>query len=374
MRYHLTRRVEVVVVFVALAATALAEEPTKSVAFTKGTDGYFAYRIPSLLVSTKGTLLAFCEGRKTTLSDDGNNDLVLRRSFDGGKTWAAMQIIHDDGGDAVVSIGNPCSVVDRSTGAILLTMNKKNGRVLLTRSEDDGVTWSPVQDITDQASRSEWGWYALGPGVGIQLEHGPHKGRLVVPANHRLTKDRSGPSESHVIYSDDHGRTWQLGGNVGLHTNECQVAETLAGDASELLINARNHWARSGKRPELAGKRIVSRSRDGGLMWSEPTFDEALIESACQASLVRYAWPEQGSRSVLLFSNPASTSGRVRMTVRASFDEGRTWPVSKLIDEGPSAYSCLTKLPDGRIGLIYERGNYQELAFTSFTLDRLESR
>ena len=358
--------------FILLAVgTVQAAERFTSVPFTKESDGYFAYRIPALIKSNKGTLLAFCEGRKTSLSDDGDNDLVLRRSRDGGHTWEPLQLVHEEGGDAVITVGNPCPVVDRTTGTIWLTMNRKNGRVLLTKSDDDGVTWSKVEDITSQASQLDWGWYALGPGVGIQIERGPHRGRLVVPANHRTTTDRSGPSASHVIYSDDHGRTWKLGGTVGLHTNECQVAEVIEGDGSELLINARNHWARSGKRPELNGKRIVSRSRDGGQTWSEPSFDDTLIEPTCQASLIRFAWPEQGGRSVLLFANPGSPSKRERMTVRASFDEGRTWPVSKLIDAGPSAYCCLTRTAEGHVGLIYESGNYRELTFTSFPLDWL---
>lgn len=348
-----------------------AEERFESTPFVKATDGYFVYRIPSLLVTPKGTLLAFCEGRKTSLSDDGDNDLVLRRSTDGGRTWKPLQLVHEEGGDAVISIGNPCPVIDQATGKIWLGMNRKNGRVLLTHSDDDGATWSPAVDITSHASQPDWGWYALGPGVGIQIERGPHKGRLVLPANHRTTTDRSGPSASHVIYSDDRGRTWQIGGTVGLHTNECQLVETLSPGGSELLINARNHWARSGNRPELAGKRITSRSSDGGMTWSEPAFDAALIESACQASLVRWAWPEQGGKSVLLFANPASTSRRERMTVRASFDEGRTWPESRLIDPGPVAYSCLARLPDGRIGLVYERGPYDAIVFTSLTLDWL---
>jgi sialidase-1 len=354
-----------------VVSAADAQDLMTSVPFTKGQEGYFAYRIPSLIVSTKGTLLLFCEGRKTSLSDDGDNDLLLRRSTDGGRTWGPIQLVHEEGGDAVITIGNPCPVIDRTTGTIWLTMNRKNARVLVTQSTDDGATWSAVKDITQQASQDDWGWYALGPGVGIQIEHGPHRGRLVIPANHRLTRDRSGPSTSHVVYSDDHGQTWQLGGNVGLHSNECQVAEVLSSAKSELLINARNHWARSGMKLELAGKRIVSRSGDGGQTWSEPAFDDALIEPACQASLIRYAWPEQG-KSVLLFSNPASTSSRSRMTVRASYDEGKTWPSSKLIDAGPGAYSCLARLSDGRIGLVYERGSgYKDLAFVSFTLDWL---
>jgi sialidase-1 len=360
-------------VWIALvAASAKADEHFESVPFIKGTDGYFAYRIPALIVSTKGTLLAFCEGRKTTLSDDGDNDLVLRRSLDGGRTWNPLQLVHEEGGNEVISIGNPCPVVDRMTGTIWLTMNRTNGRVLITHSEDDGARWSPAEDITGQASQKDWGWYALGPGMGIQIERGSNRGRMVIPANHRATKDRSGPSSSHVIYSDDHGRSWHIGGTVALHTNECQVVETATRDGSELLINARNHWARSGNKPELNGKRVVSRSRDGGLTWSEPAFDGTLIEPTCQASLVRYSFPEKNELSVLLFSNPASKSKRERMTVRVSYDEGRTWPVSKLIDAGPSAYSCLSRLPNKRIGLLYERGGYRDIVFSSFTLDWLK--
>ena len=133
----------------------------------------------------------------------------------------------------------------------------------------------------------------------------------------------------------------------------------------------RNHWARSGKRPELAGRRLISRSRDDGLTWTEPTRDEALIEPTCQASLIRYSWPSDSQRSTLLFANPDSTSKRERLTVRMSNDEGRTWPTSKLIDPGPSGYCCLTSLKGGRIGLIYERDNYKRLTFVTFKLDWL---
>lgn len=367
-------RVLVLVCIVALNRSFLsAEEPTSVDVFTAGQDGYFAYRIPALLTTKPGTLLAFCEGRKTSLSDDGDNDLVLRRSSDDGKTWLNLQLVHEEGDDAVITVGNPCPVIDPSTGRIFLTMNRKNGRVLLTHSDDDGATWSKVRDITDSASKPGWGWYAMGPGVGIALERGPHRGRLIIPANHRETPDRSGPSASHVIYSDDHGETWKLGGTVGLHTNECQLVETIAGDGSELLINMRNHWARSGKKPELAGRRLISRSRDDGMTWTEPARDEALIEPTCQASLFRYSWASDSQRSVLLFANPDSTSKRERMTVRASFDEGRTWPASRLIDAGPSGYCCLTRLKDGRIGLIYERDNYKRLTFVAFTLDSIST-
>ena len=176
------------------------------------------------------------------------------------------------------------------------------------------------------------------------------------------------------MFSDDRGETWHYGETMGPETCEAQVAETTGGG---LIMNARNHWARTGGRPDLGGKRIVARSRDGGTSWEEPVFDDALIEPTCQASLLRYSFANAGhpdSRSRLLFANPAdvptSNHGgpRRRLTVRMSYDEGRTWPVSRLIDNGVTAYSTMARLPDGRVGLIYESGNYARLTFVAFDL------
>ena len=342
-----------------------AEPPVQTDIFVSGEEGYHTYRIPAIVTTGRGSLLAFCEGRKTSRIDDGDNDLVLRRSDDGGKTWQPMQLVHEEGGAAVVTIGNPCPVVDRTTGVIWLAMNRNNDRVLVTRSNDDGRTWAEPTDITGQAKKPGWGWYAMGPGVGIQLAIGPHRGRLVIPCDHRETGNRSGPSSSHVIYSDDHGKTWHIGGPVGPDSNECQVAQRSDGS---LLLNARNHRDRGGDRTDLGRRRIIATSRDGGRSWSEPKLDEALIEPRCQASLLRYPQTSPDGRHRLLFSNPASTSGRERMTVRLSPDDGKTWPVSRLIHEGSVAYSCLTVLPDGRIGLLYERDNYSRITFAAFTL------
>ena len=189
------------------------------------------------------------------------------------------------------------------------------------------------------------------------MQFGEYKGRLVIPSDHRKTLDRSGPSSAHAFYSDDHGKTWELGEAVGDHSNECQVAERSDGT---LLINARNHWLLSGGRSDLAFQRIIATSGDGGRSWSDPSFDEALIEPQCQASLIRY--PR---------ANPASKSGRERMTVRLSPDEGRTWPLSRVLYQGKAAYSCLTVLPDGRIGLLYERDGSAAITFTVFSLEWL---
>jgi sialidase-1 len=162
--------------------------------FTSGAGGYHTYRIPAAIVSAKGTVLAFCEGRKKSRSDTGDIDLVLRRSTDQGKTWGEPRVVWDDGGN---TCGNPCPVLDRDTGTLwlLLTWNAgeiheskvKPGfgldsrRVFVTHSTDDGLTWAEPSDITTVAKNKAWSWYATGPGAGIQLQHGAHKGRLVIP-------------------------------------------------------------------------------------------------------------------------------------------------------------------------------------------------
>lgn len=330
--------------------------------FVSGSEGYHTLRIPALVSTPRGTLLAFCEGRATR-ADLGDNDLVLKHSTDGGRTWSQLQQVYEEG---THTIGNPTVVVDEDTNTIWLVMLRNGSDVLLTQSRDDGKNWSKPVDITEQVKRPEWKFYAVGPGIGIQIRHGQHQGRLVIPAYHRTTADKSGPSAAHVFYSDDHGQTWKLGGTAGLHTNECQLAETLDDGKSVLLLNMRNHWARSGGRPDLAGRRLVSRSTDGGATWSEPEPDSELIEPTCQASILSYRDPSD-DRGGLLFSNPAA-KGRTNMTVRLSEDEGRTWPVARTINPGSSAYSCLAALPNGRIGLVYERDDYGRITFASFTL------
>ena len=344
---------------------AAAEAPLHKEVFVSGTEGYHTFRIPALLVTKKGTLLAFCEGRKTSRADHGDIDLVLKRSTDGGKTWGPLQLVHEEGGTAAITIGNPCPVLDEDTGTVWLPFTRNNDDVFITHSTDDGRTWAQPVRITRDVKKPDWAWYATGPGVGIQLGRGPHTGRLIIPCDHR-EKEKTAPSYSHVFYSDDHGKTWKLGGRVAPYTNECQVVEL--GDGS-LLLNMRNHWGKDGGRPERGNRRALARSNDGGQTWSEPTFDATLVEPACQASLIRYP----GAKVRLLFSNPASTR-REKMTVRLSDDEGKTWPVARVLHEGPAAYSCLAVLPDGTIGCLYERGAkqpYETITFARFTLDWL---
>jgi sialidase-1 len=342
--------------------------PERIEVYVAGADDYFAYRIPSLLVTPAGTLLAFAEGRKSSLADLGNNDMVLKRSTDGGKTWGPLQIIYDEGES---TIGNPTPVVDEDTGRIWLVFGREGKEALEMHSDDDGATWTKPVDITAQVKKPEWGFYGIGPGVGVQLRHGEHKGRLIIPAYHRLTEHKGSSPYANVFYSDDHGKSWQVGGTVGREMCECQIAETANGG---LIVNARNHWWRTGKSQEKSGKRIVARSSDGGVTWTEPILDAVLIEPTCQASLLRYSGLGDEDRSRLLFANPAATptgnwgGPRHRLTVRMSYDEGRTWPVSRLVEPGLAAYSALARLADGRIGILYESGGYKQLTFAAFDL------
>ena len=356
----------------AFAEPVIAEPVMQKPLFVKGVGGYNIYRIPALLTTQAGILLAFCEGREA--GDSSDIDLLLRRSEDGGETWSRKQVVWDQGKNVC---GNPCPVQDRDTGIIwlLLTWNsssdsggalhkgtgKDTRRVYVCSSKDDGLTWSEPVEITETTKKKNWWWYATGPGVGIQLEQGPHKGRLVIPCDH-TSKDGHG---SHVIYSDDHGGTWQLGGSVeGGGANECQVVELADGT---LILNMRIQKGSQRKRG-------IATSRDGGETWSELELDPALIEPVCQASFLRYSPASSKGKNRLLFSNPASTGDRVNMTVRISYDEGKTWPVTKQLYPGYSAYSCLTVLPDGDIGCFYEAGETKDAAiyFARFPLAWLE--
>src|SRR5262249_4129227 len=206
--------------------------------------------------------------------------------------------------------------------------------VWVTKSTDDGSTWTKPIEITRDVKKPNWTWYATGPGVGIQTKGG----RLIVPCDNYVAVSKA--QQSHVIFSDDHGRTWQLGGAVGPRCNESQVVELADGS---LMLNIRSYRGNY--------RRLVSVSKDGGQTWSKPVEDDTLVEPVCQASIVRY----RGDKGGLLFSNPASKK-RERMTVRLSRDEGQTWSVTKVLHDGPTAYSCLAVLPDGTIGCLYERG------------------
>ena len=351
--------------------TLQPEEPAFSEVFTAGERDYDTFRIPSVVATPKGTLLAFAEARRTGAGDSGDIDLVLKRSHDGGTTWSPLDVVGDNGPN---TFGNPCPVVDHTTDTIwlLTTQNRGTDRekdilagtsqgtrtVWVMSSRDDGATWSSPEEITASVKRSDWTWYATGPGIGIQTK----SGRLVVPANHAVAG--TGVHHSHVFFSDDGGKRWQLGGSASEGTNESQVVELADG---RLMLNMRNHP------PKAENVRLIATSDDQGRSWSDTAANATLIEPPAQASLLRLSTATADDRNRLLFSNPASAR-RERMTVRVSYDEGHTWPVARLIHLGPSAYSSLIVLPDRSIGLLFERGDhspYERITFARFTLEWL---
>jgi sialidase-1 len=350
-------------------AQSTAPGPRFSDIYIAGDGGYHTYRIPSVIATPKGTLLAFAEGRRAAAADAGDIDLIVRRSNDGGESWSPIRIVWDDGPNTV---GNPCPVIDARTGAIWLLITRNLGgdrepaiiagtsagtrTVWTMKSDDDGVTWSSPVEITPAVKAADWGWYATGPGVGIQTA----SGRLVVPANH----SESGIHRSHLIFSDDGGKSWRLGASADAGTNESQVVELTDG---RLLLNMRNHPAK----PE--NFRMIATSQDLGQTLSKATADRSLVEPPAQASLLRLTTAKRGDRDRLLFANPASTA-RERLTVRLSYDEGATWPVARVVVEGPAAYSSLVVLPDRSIGVLFEQGArtpYETITFARFTLEWL---
>jgi sialidase-1 len=353
-----------------LAAQAAAPAFSQTNLWTAGVDGYHTYRIPSLLVTPKGTVLAFCEGRKTGGGDHGDLDLVMKRSTDGGRTWSAQQVVYEEGGDAKITIGNPCPVVDESTGTIWLPFNRDNKAVLITSSTDEGVTWSKPVDISSSTMKSSWDWVATGPGIGIQLQRGPHKGRLVIPSDHKIPlADKKLEWNSHMMFSDDHGKTWQISTPISAGGNECQVIERMDGS---LLVNTRMQG-------NFEGFRGIATSKDGGATWSGISQEKQIPCPKCQGSLIRYSWSEPGHPGMLLASNPhppASADGkpasaRVRLTVRLSLDDGTTWTGGKTLNAGPSAYSNLARLEDGTILCLYEGGEkraYETIRIARFNL------
>ena len=341
--------------------------------YEAGREGYHTYRIPSVIATPAGTLLAFAEGRRAAAADSGDIDLVLKRSHDGGVTWSRLQVVGDNGPD---SFSNPCPVVDRTTGVLWLLATRNLGTdresdiiagtskasptVWALTSADEGVTWSQPREITANVKPSGWTWYATGPGVGIQTRGG----RLVIPANH--AESGTGVHRSHLIVSDDHGERWRLGPSSDAGTNESQVVELADG---RLMLNMRNHP------PKPENFRMVAIGDEAGRTLSKASPDRTLVEPPAQASLLRLTTAKAHDRNRLLFANPAAPR-RERLTVRVSYDEGTTWPAARVIHEGPAAYSSLVTLPDLSIGVLFERGDrsaYERISFARFTLEWLSA-
>lgn len=319
--------------------------------YNQGTDGFELYRIPAIVKSKSNTLLAFAEARKARSNgDSGDIDLVVKRSSDNGKTWSKQITIWNDGQN---TCGNPVPIVDdRGRIHLLMTWNFQtdkwgaitNGtgedsrRPYYTYSDDDGITWAQPVEITSSVKKEKWDWYATGPCHGIQIQKGIHKGRLVAPNYFTTRESGKVTSYSHIIYSDDYGKTWKPGeptpvGGVG----ECSVAEIGEGT---LMLNMR---------ADEGFYRKSCTSIDGGLTWSSPQISIDQIDCKCQGSILSIG-------GAVFLSNAASATERINMTIKKSTDNGKNRKGQYTVYEGNSGYSDIVELSDSQIAIIYEGG------------------
>ncbi|MCZ2340578.1 MAG: glycoside hydrolase [Bacteroidales bacterium] len=361
-----------------------AADPTFVNVFIPKNDGFASIRIPAMVVSPNGTILAFAEGRAAH-ADQAKNRIVLKRSTDQGKTWSKIAVIAEDGDKA---LNNPCAVVERKSGLILLMyqsypagVGERSGKIQpgytgdrvvrnwLMTSADDGVTWSQPRDLTRQTKREQVvTTLAGGPGIGIQLRYGPHAGRILMPFN----EGPFGQWNIYAVYSDDLGKTWAMGnvapgglidtgkGKKTSTVNEAQFVERKDGS---IRFNVRR-WAGKAVRKTCV-------STDGGVTWSPVSDVPEIVDPGCMGSILRYPDSTEGTTSRILYSGPQSTR-RENGTIFLSTDDGKTWPVKRVLDKGSFAYSCLAPLSDGTIGCLYETDGTNRIVFARFTLDWLK--
>ncbi len=372
--------------------------------FESGNEGYALYRIPGLVVTKQGTILAYCEARRTGKSDWDTIDILLRRSTDGGKTWSPRVKIADVPGPKTknpvalaqklanpedVTYNNPVAFANRD-GSVQFLFCLEYCRCFSMRSDDDGVTWTKPVEITAtfEKFKPEYDWKVLatGPGHGIQLK----SGRLVVPV--WLSLGTGGhahrPSVTTTIFSDDNGQSWQRGEiavpNTGEWINPNETVVVQLAD-SRVMLNVRSE--------SKAHRRLVTISPDGATGWSKPRFDDALLEPICMASIIRLSEKLASDKNRIVFANPhnlaradgkeavGKSRDRKNVSIKLSEDEGETWRFDKVLEEGFSAYSDLAVLPDGTILCFYERGrrnkddkkptSYSYLTLARFNLEWL---
>ena len=347
-----------------------------------GDDGVHTYRIPGITTTNAGTLIAVYDNRNQRGGDlPGDIDVGMSRSTDGGRTWEPMKIIMDMGNDPKWSfdgIGDPSILTDRVTGNIWVAATwshgnrswhgsgpgmtpEETGQFILTKSADDGKTWSKPINITPQVKvNPNWRFVLDGPGNGITLRDGT----LVFPAQFRGEDSEpvNGKPFSTIISSKDRGETWTIGSGVKIDTTEAQIVQL--GDDS-IMINCRDN---------RGGSRSVYKTTDLGETWTEhPTSRKSLPGPVCNADILRVVHLKHGP--LLFFSNPNTTSGRHHFTMKVSDDEGLTWPEKRhtLYDERPgSGYSTLTQIDEEHIGVLYEGPG--ELYFLRFSIDELVNK
>ncbi|MFH9657761.1 exo-alpha-sialidase [Streptomyces sp. NPDC017248] len=365
-----------------------APEFTQQVLFKAAQDpGYACFRIPAIMRTTDGTLLAFAEGRVLNCGDAADIDLVLKRSTDGGRTWGPLRVVGEGAGD---THGNPAPVVDRVTGRVWLAETYNTGRTdgascsvpcdrtpHLQYSDDDGLTWSAPRDLSPEILPADWNsWYATGPVHGIQLTRGRYAGRLVFGVNaETFAGGRITANHAALIVSDDHGGHWRTGatdswpvaGDGTFRQKPSELALAERGDGS-LLVSGREQDGTD------LGHRTQAVSRDGGTAFTAPFRGlPDLYTPQVQGSLLRL-----GDR--LLLACPGDPDRRRTMMIRSSYDGGRTWDSADrgtVVTTDWSGYSDLVRADAGTVGLLYEGGAADardEIRFARFTEDWLAPR
>jgi sialidase-1 len=325
-------------------------------------------------------VLAFAEGRQKP-QDQAENDIVAKRSTDGGKTWSPLQVIHEDGAN---SLNNPTVVQEQESGRIFLMYQRIPAhlkehsaaiatgydgpdvyRNLLVWSDDDGKTWSKPLDVTSTTKRPERATtIASGPGIGIQLTRGPHKGRLIIPFN----EGPYGKWQNYAVFSDDKGKTWRHGADVP----EAFVPDGKGGERSQInevqMVELSDGSVRLSSRQFAPPKvRRTSMSPDGGETWSPVVSLPELTDPSCMQGLIRYSFDDAAGRGMLLHTGPDSTK-RDHGAIYLSTDDGATWPVKRELYAGGFAYSVPARLADGMVGVLFEADNYKRIVFARFPI------
>lgn len=341
-----------------------------------GDDRSKGFRIPGLATTKKGSLIAVYDVRYRSGGDlPGDIDVGMSRSADGGQTWDAMKIIMDMGDDPkwrYDGVGDPAVLVDQANGRVWVVGTwshgnrswhgsgqgltaEETGQLMMVHSDDDGLTWSKPINITKQVKKPEWHFLLQGPGAGITMKNGT----IVFAAQYQDSDKyangrKKGTPFSSILYSKDHGKTWQVGTGIKSNTTEAQVVELADGS---LMLNCRDN---------RGGSRTVGVTTDMGKTWTmHPTDRKGLPEPVCMASLLR-----MGDR--LIFSNPNTRGGRHHMTIKVSDDDGMSWPEGQhtLYDSRLlNGYSCLAPIGEDQVGVLYE--GRTEIFFLRFSLEEL---